>query len=162
MWFDELMLVIICVLSRLLLPISIYILLISVSLCGCMPCSHLLMTDVPFRNSGRHSDHLHYWEGYFFLQNYVVWPKKHRCCLPKISGDDVQEADRQHMEVYINDVVVKSLRRKDHIGHLEEAFSVMQKYGMRLNQTKCTFSISTIFLGLYHYTKRNWSIFLSD
>ena len=41
------------------------------------------------------------------------------------------------MEVYIDDMLVKSLRENDHIEHLEECFKVLNMYQMKLNPTKC-------------------------
>lgn len=41
------------------------------------------------------------------------------------------------MEVYINDMLVKSKRAKIHIAYLEESFAIMRAYGMRFNPTKC-------------------------
>lgn len=50
--------------------------------------------------------------------------------------------------MYINDIVVKSKTRAEHIRHLKEAFSLMYKYNMKLNPTKCTFGVSVgKFLG---------------
>ena len=52
------------------------------------------------------------------------------------------------VEVYIDDLVVKSKTRVEHIQHLEEAFSIMQRYNMKLNPLKCAFGISVgKFLG---------------
>lgn len=58
------------------------------------------------------------------------------------------------MEVYIDDMVVKSKLRKDHSSHLEETFRVLTNYGMKLNPTKCAFGVSSgQFLG-YIVSKR--------
>ena len=48
----------------------------------------------------------------------------------------------QTIEVYIDDIVVKSETRAKHIQHLEEAFRLMQTYNMKLNLAKCAFGIS--------------------
>lgn len=32
------------------------------------------------------------------------------------------------MEVYVNDMLVKSTKAKDHIGHLEEMFAILCEY----------------------------------
>ncbi|KAL0427336.1 UNVERIFIED_CONTAM: Retrovirus-related Pol polyprotein from transposon gypsy [Sesamum latifolium] len=39
------------------------------------------------------------------------------------------------MEVYVDDMLVKSKEERDHLGHLEKAFSIMRIYGMKLNPT---------------------------
>ncbi|KAF8049051.1 hypothetical protein N665_2316s0001 [Sinapis alba] len=58
------------------------------------------------------------------------------------------------MEVYIDDMLVKSLVARDHVRHLSECFDTLNKYGMKLNPAKCTFGVmSGEFLG-YIVTKR--------
>ena len=52
------------------------------------------------------------------------------------------------MEVYIDDLLIKSLHADQHLDHLCQAFEVLQKYNMKLNPTKCSFSLaSNKFLG---------------
>ena len=49
----------------------------------------------------------------------------------------------EHMvEVYIDDIVVKSRTRGEHDQHLEEAFHLLREYDMKLNSSKCTFEVS--------------------
>ncbi|XP_056857632.1 uncharacterized protein LOC108858710 [Raphanus sativus] len=58
------------------------------------------------------------------------------------------------MEVYIDDMLIKSLRADDHLMHLKECFEILNKYGMKLNPAKCTFGVSSgEFLG-YIVTQR--------
>ncbi|XP_043705383.1 uncharacterized protein LOC122655236 [Telopea speciosissima] len=52
------------------------------------------------------------------------------------------------MEVYVDDMLVKSLKANDHIRDLDEAFQVLRKSKMRLNPAKCAFSVTSgKFLG---------------
>ena len=52
------------------------------------------------------------------------------------------------MEVYIDDMLVKSKKRSDHTQHLHEAFELLRKYNMKLNPLKCVFEVSSgKFLG---------------
>ncbi|CAI9762903.1 unnamed protein product [Fraxinus pennsylvanica] len=52
------------------------------------------------------------------------------------------------MEVYVDDMLAKSLVAKDHIKHLTEAFNTLRRYDMRLNPLKCAFGVvSGKFLG---------------
>ncbi|RVX07538.1 Transposon Tf2-2 polyprotein [Vitis vinifera] len=52
------------------------------------------------------------------------------------------------VEVYIDDIVVKSKTREQHILHLQEVFYLLRKYGMKLNPSKCAFGVSAgKFLG---------------
>ncbi|KAL5571059.1 hypothetical protein UlMin_020656 [Ulmus minor] len=51
-------------------------------------------------------------------------------------------------EVYIDDMLVKSILAEDHIRHLEQSFQALGKYRMRLNPLKCAFGVeSGKFLG---------------
>ncbi|XP_024021752.1 uncharacterized protein LOC112091720 [Morus notabilis] len=52
------------------------------------------------------------------------------------------------MEVYVDDMLVKSRRSKDHVGDLKGMFDVLRKYRMKLNPLKCAFGVkSGKFLG---------------
>ena len=52
------------------------------------------------------------------------------------------------MEVYINDMLVKSTTAELHIANLAEAFQILKEYNMKLNQAKCAFGVSAEkFLG---------------
>ena len=52
------------------------------------------------------------------------------------------------MEVYIDDMLVKSTTTKLHITHLSEAFQILREYNMKLNPAKCAFGVSAgKFLG---------------
>ena len=52
------------------------------------------------------------------------------------------------MEVYIYDMLVKSVKAELHIIHLAEAFQVLRSYNMKLNPAKCAFGVSAEkFLG---------------
>jgi hypothetical protein len=52
------------------------------------------------------------------------------------------------VEVYIDDVVVKSKQIEHHIADLRKVFERTRKYGLNMNPTKCAFSVSAgQFLG---------------
>ena len=52
------------------------------------------------------------------------------------------------MEVYIDDMLVKSKQCPDHATHLQQAFDLLREYGMRLIPLKCAFGVSAgKFLG---------------
>ena len=53
------------------------------------------------------------------------------------------------MEVYIDDMLVKSVKAELHITHFTEAFQVLKSYNMKLNPAKCAFGVSAgKFFGL--------------
>ena len=48
----------------------------------------------------------------------------------------------------MDDMLVKSKRRPDHVTHLQEAFNLLKAYDMKLNPSKCAFGVSANrFLG---------------
>ena len=52
------------------------------------------------------------------------------------------------MEVYIDDMLVKSTTTEIHIAHLIEASQILKEYNMKLNPAKCAFRVSAgKFLG---------------
>ena len=46
------------------------------------------------------------------------------------------------MEVYIDDMLVKSLDEDKHLDNLEETFDMLRQYNMKLNPSKCAFEVS--------------------
>ncbi|XP_058075573.1 uncharacterized protein LOC131224000 [Magnolia sinica] len=65
------------------------------------------------------------------------------------------------MEVYVNDMLVKSIKASDHIIDLGETFSILREYRMKLNPAKCAFGVgSSKFLGfqqLKGHKKAKWT-----
>ena len=58
------------------------------------------------------------------------------------------------MEVYIDDMLVKSFRAKSHVEDLRRCFAILNKDEVKLNPAKCTFAVTSgEFLG-YMVTKR--------
>ena len=59
------------------------------------------------------------------------------------------------MEVYIDDMLVKSVKVELHIDHLAEAVQVLKDYKMKLNPTKYAFAVSAgKFLGFIVNSRR--------
>ena len=46
------------------------------------------------------------------------------------------------MEVYIDDMLVKSTTAELHIAHMAESFQILKRYNMKLNPAKCAFGVS--------------------
>ena len=52
------------------------------------------------------------------------------------------------MEVYVDNMLAKSIRATSHITNLSEAFDMLRSYRKKLNPSKCTFGMSSgKFLG---------------
>ncbi|KAL5579243.1 hypothetical protein UlMin_011685 [Ulmus minor] len=59
------------------------------------------------------------------------------------------------MEVYVDDMLVKSLKTEEHIQNLTEIFEILRRYKMKLNPSKCAFGVSSgKFLGFMRLTGR--------
>ncbi len=48
----------------------------------------------------------------------------------------------KEMEVYVDDMIVKSHHREDHLSHLWKLFVRLRKYRLKLNPNKCIFGAS--------------------
>ena len=58
------------------------------------------------------------------------------------------------VEIYIDDVVVKSKGYKEHVADLRETLECMRKHGLKMNPNKCAFGVSTgQFLGFMVYER---------
>ena len=54
----------------------------------------------------------------------------------------------RNVEVYVDDMLVKSLDEGKHLDDLQETFDTLRQYNMKLNPSKCTFEVSSgKFLG---------------
>ena len=62
------------------------------------------------------------------------------------------------IEIYVNDLVVKSKVVSKHLGDLDNTFNVLRKHKLRLNASKCSFGVgSGKFLG-YMVTHRGLEV----
>ena len=57
------------------------------------------------------------------------------------------------IEVYVDDMVVKSRAVSEHVGDLTDIFEILRKHKLRLNTSKCSFGVGSNFLG-YMVTHR--------
>jgi hypothetical protein len=48
----------------------------------------------------------------------------------------------RNMEVYVDDMLVKSMESVSHTHDLYEAFKTLKQYRMKLNPAKCAFGVS--------------------
>ena len=49
---------------------------------------------------------------------------------------------RRNVEVYVDDMLVKSLDEEKHLDDFQESFETLGRYKMKLNPTKCAFGVS--------------------
>ena len=54
----------------------------------------------------------------------------------------------RNVQVYVDDMLVKSVRENDHLNDLQETFNTLRSYNMKLNPSKCVFEVTARkFLG---------------
>ena len=54
----------------------------------------------------------------------------------------------RNVQVYVDDMLVKSVRENDHLSDLQETFNTLRSYNMKLNPSKCIFGVTARkFLG---------------
>nr|KYP60896.1 Transposon Ty3-I Gag-Pol polyprotein [Cajanus cajan] len=58
------------------------------------------------------------------------------------------------VQVYIDDIIVRSKRKEDHLNHLKLSFERMTKHGLKMNPLKCAFGVTAgEFLGFVIHQK---------
>uniref|UniRef100_A0A2N9J111 RNA-directed DNA polymerase n=1 Tax=Fagus sylvatica TaxID=28930 RepID=A0A2N9J111_FAGSY len=61
----------------------------------------------------------------------------------------------RNVEVYVDDMLVKSKKDDDHLADLKETFQALRRYSMKLNPAKCVFGVSSgKFLGFHALPRR--------
>ena len=49
---------------------------------------------------------------------------------------------RRNVQVYVDDMLMKSVRENDHLSDLQETFNTLRSYNMKLNPSKCVFGVT--------------------
>ncbi|KAM2478827.1 hypothetical protein PS1_002628 [Malus domestica] len=78
------------------------------------------------------------------LYCYKVMPfglKNERATYQRLVNSMFIEQIGKSMEVYVDDMLVKSKRADQHITNLYETFTILKRYRMRLNPNKCAFGV---------------------
>jgi len=57
--------------------------------------------------------------------------------IKKVLGDQLD----RNISAYVDDVVVRSKKKEDHIQDLRETFANLRRHGLKLNPEKCVFSV---------------------
>uniref|UniRef100_A0A2N9GAI6 Uncharacterized protein n=1 Tax=Fagus sylvatica TaxID=28930 RepID=A0A2N9GAI6_FAGSY len=86
--------------------------------------------------------------GYNQIQMTEGRPRKdglhHKGLVNKMFHDQIG----RNVEVYVDDMLVKSKKDEDHLADLKETFQTLRRYNMKLNPAKCVFGVSSSkFLG---------------
>ena len=72
--------------------------------------------------------------------------------MPKMFSKQIE----RNMEVYVDDMLVKSKEELAHLDDLRETFATLRQYQMKLNPSKCAFGVTSgKFLG---FMMSQWGI----
>ena len=80
------------------------------------------------------------------LYCYKVMPfglKNARATYQRLVNQMFSKQIGRNVEVYIDDMLVKSKEEEDHLDDLKETFNTLRQYNMKLNPSKCAFGVSS-------------------
>ena len=60
----------------------------------------------------------------------------------------------KNIEIYIDDMVVKSKLKSEHVNDLENIFEILRRHKLRLNAFKCSFGVKSRKFLRYMVTHR--------
>ena len=90
----------------------------------------------------------------FLLHCDVLRAKKCKCDLLVHDDRYIHDIMHQELEDYVDDIVVKSRRRKDYVKVLRTFFERCRLFKLRMNALKCAFGVSAgKFLGVLVHSK---------
>jgi len=92
---------------------------------------------------GQGEDHLHYTMGNILLQGYAIRIEKRRGNIFRADTTLLHDMMHKEVEVYVDDMIVKSKDREGHYAALRKFFERIRQYRLRLNPQKCTFGVVT-------------------
>nr|XP_025628775.1 uncharacterized protein LOC112722002 [Arachis hypogaea] len=102
-------------------------------------------TDAPAR---RGEDSVHNVGGNILLQDNAVWAEECRGHYQRLMYKIFSDLIGKTVEVYVDDILVKTTRPDDLIGDLEKVFASLRQHSVRLNPLKCAFAMEAgKFLG---------------
>ena len=80
------------------------------------------------------------------LYCYKVMPfglKNARASYQRLVNQMFNKQIGRNIEVYVDDILVKSKEEEDHLDDLKETFNTLRQYSMKLNPSKCAFGVSS-------------------
>ena len=77
------------------------------------------------------------------LQGDALRTQKHWSHLQRMVDKVFKDLIERTMKVYVDNMLVKSVLRTDHLQHLGEAFDLLRKHKVKLNPEKCTFRVTS-------------------
>lgn len=84
----------------------------------------------------------------FLLYGHAIWVKNAGATYQRLMDRIFKGQAGRNVEVYVDNILIKSREKSCFIKDLEEIFSTLRKNGVKLNPAKCTFGVkSGKFLG---------------
>ncbi|RVW45283.1 Retrovirus-related Pol polyprotein from transposon 17.6 [Vitis vinifera] len=77
------------------------------------------------------------------LLGYAIWVEDIRATYQRAATTLFHDMMHRNVEVYVDDMIVKSRGQADHLAALERFFERIQKFRLRLNPNKCTFGVTS-------------------
>jgi len=80
------------------------------------------------------------------LYCYRVMPfrlKNVRATYQRLVNQMFNKQIERNVEIYVDDMLVKSKEEEDHLDDLRETFNMLRQYSMKLNPSKCAFGVSS-------------------
>ena len=100
------------------------------------------MTPSNSDEQGRHGkDSLLYRPLDLLLYENAIWIKKYRAMYQRLVHSIFSNQIRRNIEVYVDDMVIKSPDKEIMLRNVEETFNMLEKVKMKLNPAKCTFGV---------------------
>ena len=81
-------------------------------------------------------------QGLYYYKEIPFRLKNAKATYQRLANQMFNKQIRWNVEVYIDDMLVKSKTTKEHLDDLKETFDTHRKYKMKLNPAKCIFGVS--------------------
>ena len=81
-------------------------------------------------------------QDFFLLQGNAFWFEEREATYQRLVNHMFRSQIGRNVEVYVDDMLVKSLDKEKHLDDLQETFDTLKWYNTKLNPSKCAFGVS--------------------
>ena len=82
-------------------------------------------------------------QGLFCYEVMLFGLKNARAIYQRLVNHMFRPQIRRNIEVYVDDMLVKSLDEGKHLDDLQETFNTLRRYNIKLNPSKCAFRVAS-------------------
>ena len=79
---------------------------------------------------------------YLLLPGHAIWVDECKTTYQRATTTLFHDMMHKDVEVYVDDMIVKSRDKADHLAALQRFFERIRQFRLRLNPKKCTFGIT--------------------